>query len=186
MIVHGNGFAAPHLASVLERPHQFLLFGVHADNGPCTLGKRLALPLEVTELTVALRTLRARKAFAVSVQSVAQLIEQTPDGVGTGRKAQAGQLVADLLQVLAGPKAPPSHRVTRRVLAEQLPQRAQDLRRFFSAPGRPPPARRTRSRSTWPPNNSCRPRATVPTSKPNNSAIRRSPPWPHSRLSSPA
>src|SRR2546428_701514 len=104
MVVGENKFKAPHLARILEKPHQFLLFSVHADDEPCTFGKRFTLPLEVTELPVALQTLRARKAFAVNIQSVTQLIKQTPDSVKTSRKAQARQLVADLLQVLAGPK----------------------------------------------------------------------------------
>ena len=56
--------------------------------------------------------------------------------------------------------------------AQQRSQLVQDFWRFFSARGRPPPTRRTRSCSTWPLNNSARPRATVSTSRPNNWAIR--------------
>ena len=65
---------------------------------------------------------------------------------------------------------------------------------FFSRGGRPPPGRRTRTRSmSWAdglaalPGSSClRPRATVPGSIPSNPAIRASPPQPHLRDSRPA
>ena len=130
-------------------------------------GKGLALILQVAELTVALRTLRAGKTLAVGVQGVVYLCQQAPHGIGANREAQSPQLVTDMRQAQAGPKSPPGHGVTRRFIAEQLPQLAQDGGRFFSTRGRPPPTRLTRPWSTWPLNNSARPRATVFGAKPN-------------------
>src|SRR5271157_3913000 len=161
VVVDRNRLPAPDLTGVLERSHHFLLLGVHTDNRQPLASELLALDLQVTELTIPFRALMAGETLAIGAQGVVHLIEQTPNGVGTDREAQASQLAADLLQTQTRPEASPRHRVARRLIAEQLAQLAQDFRGCFSARGRPPPARRTRSWSTWPRNNSTRPRATV-------------------------
>lgn len=55
------------------------------------------------------------------------------------------QLAGDLSETFAGPEPAPACRIARGVLLEQLTQLAQDIGRFFSARGRPPPVRRIRS-----------------------------------------
>ena len=81
VVVDRKRLFTPDAALILERSHQFFLLGVHADNGQGLAAERLALDLEVTELTVALRALRAGKTFAIGVQRVAQLVQQTSHGV---------------------------------------------------------------------------------------------------------
>ena len=120
--VDRNRLPAPDLAGILERSHHFLLLGVHTDNGQPLAGELLALDLPVTELTIPFRALMAGETLAIGAQGVVHLIEQTPNGVGTDRDAQASQLAADLLQTQARPEAPPCHRVARRLFAEQLAQ----------------------------------------------------------------
>ncbi len=186
MILNRRCFCAPNPARILEEPHQLLLLGVHTDNKKFFVNEELALPVDIIELAVAIRTVGTGEAFAIGAQSVAQLVEQIPDGIDRNANVHRLQLVADVLKALAGTHPLSSHRVTGCAIAKELSQHAQDLRRFFLVCGRPPPARRIPSRCTWPLRISRRPRATVSASSPNNSAMRRSPPCPCSRLSSPA
>jgi len=50
MVVHPNGFLAPDPARVLEAPHQFLLLGVHANDGKLVALKLLPLQFEILSL----------------------------------------------------------------------------------------------------------------------------------------
>src|SRR5271157_4393291 len=65
MVVHPSGFLAPDPARVLEAPHQFLLLGVHANDGKRVAYKLLALPFEIPELTISLWALWPRETLAV-------------------------------------------------------------------------------------------------------------------------
>ena len=134
VVVDRERLLAPETASILEGSHPFLFLGVHTDNRQPLAGKSLALILQVAELTVALRTLRAGKTLAVGVQGVVYLFQQAPHAIGANREAQSPQLGADMRQAQAGPKSPPGHGVTRRFIAEQLPQLAQDGGRLFFRP----------------------------------------------------
>src|SRR5208283_3277705 len=85
----------PNAAAVLEGSHQFLLFAVHADHRQPLAAELLTLALQVTELTVALRALGTGKTLAINVQRIAQLLQQTANGVRTGRNAQGLHFLAD-------------------------------------------------------------------------------------------
>jgi len=82
MIVDRRRFQAPHPPWVLEVADQLFLFGVHADDGQSTLLETLFLPGDAMKLLVAL-LVRNRHRFAIGMQSIAELIEQSPHGVGT-------------------------------------------------------------------------------------------------------
>jgi len=131
MIINRRCFCAPNPARILEEPHQLLLLGVDTDNWKFFLGEELALPVDIIELAVAIRTVGTGEAFAIGVQSVAQLVEQIPDGIGRNANVHRLQLVADVLKTLAGPHPLSAHGVTGCAIAKELSQHAQDLRRFF-------------------------------------------------------
>src|SRR6266403_5476632 len=67
VVVDRSGLLAPDLAGILERSHHFLLLGGDTDNRQPLASERLALVLEVTELTVALRALRTGQTLAIGV-----------------------------------------------------------------------------------------------------------------------
>ena len=175
MVMHLDWRPTPNPAGVLEPANQFALLGVDADDGRLRFSEAPPLALEVAELPVAFRT-RGAEALAVGMQSVAELFQQTPHGVGRGVNAQPAQQAADLAQPQSGPHSPSSHGIAGGIRCEQRAQRVQELGRFFSRGLRPPPARRTRSLRTFPTSSSRRPRATVATSNPSSAAMRWSPP----------
>ena len=78
MNVHLLGLALglPFLARILEFPDQFLLFRVDRDHWLVPLLKRHHLPVDVLELSVAVRMRRAFARLAVGLQAVAGLLEQ--------------------------------------------------------------------------------------------------------------
>ena len=139
MVIDPNGSLAPNLARILEWPDQFFLFGVDADTGPSILRKLLALPPHVTELAVPLRAKRARETFAIGVEAVMQLPEQTSDRVRTDSQVQLGQFPADGSQVFARPQTSAAHRIARGILLQQGAESIQDFGRFFSTARRPAP-----------------------------------------------
>lgn len=177
MIVDLNRLAAPDLPLVLEAAHQFALLGIDADDGRMLLAEAPSLDVDVKELSIALGARRTH-TLAVGMEGKAELVEQPGHGIRSRWEAQALQMRADWTQTQPGPKPAAAHGIARGARFQQGAQRIDYFGRFFPTALRPPPARRVRSRSTSPVSNSRRPRATVATSKPSNSAMRRSPPWP--------
>ena len=113
---------------------------VHADDGITALSELLPVSGEITKLLVAVGTVVGAKTFAIGVEGVVQLPQQTADRVRTDPQAQLGQLSADGSQVFAGPQASPAHGIPGRVLLQQGAQPIQDSGRFFSTAVRPAPA----------------------------------------------
>ena len=175
MIMHFERHPAPGPTGVFESTDQLALLGVDADDGRLLLREVPALALEVTELPVAFGA-RGAEALGVGMQGVAEFAQQTADGVGTDPNPQPAQQTTDLAQTQPGPKTASSHGIAGGIRGEQRAQGGQELGRFFFTGLRPPPARRTRCRSTSPASSSRRPRATVATSNPSSSAMRWSPP----------
>mgnify|MGYP007017510612 CR=1 FL=1 len=103
--------------------------------------------MNVFELFVALRVIGPRYLLAVDAESVVQVREQASDGRVRHRDARLGQLRAECAGRLATP-LDPGDRVSRRVGFEQRVEGGDHIGRFFSTRTRPPPAVRTRSRST--------------------------------------
>ena len=77
------------------------------------------------------------------MQRVTQFMEDPPDSIGAHRDTQLPQLTGNVSESFARPQTTATSRVSGRVLAEQVSQGLQEIGRFFSARGRPPPERRT-------------------------------------------
>src|ERR1019366_8845251 len=139
MILDPHRLRAPTTARILEATDQLLLFGIDADDRSGLTDKALALSGDMTELLVTLRTTRFGDLFAVAAQGDAQLFQQAPHGIGADGQARIGQRPGDLTQPPVRARPAPSHGITRQGVAAQGAQLFQESRRFFSAPGRPPP-----------------------------------------------
>src|ERR1017187_10087747 len=170
MILDLHRLPAPATARILEATDQLLLLGIDADDRLSLTDKALALSGDMTELPVTLRTTRSGELFAVAAQSDAQLVQQAPYSIWTDGQARIGQRPGNLPQPPVRARAAPSHGITGQGVAEQGAQLLQEVRRFFSARGRPPLATRTRSCCTCPASSSRLPRATVSGSRPKSPA----------------
>ena len=162
------------LPLVLEVANQLALLGVYADDGQAALGEFGALLGDVAEL-VAVWVGTCRDALVVDAQPVVEILEDAGDRPGTDLDVKGGEFCCDLLGGAAGP-ADTGDGIAGDVVLQGRFDGGDHLGSFFSRGGRPPPGRRTRSRSmSWA--SSClRPRATVPGSIPSSPAIRASPP----------
>jgi len=87
----GLAFGAQLTPSVLEVADQLLLLGGDRD-GRLTCGlERLHLGVDVFELRVAIRMVRALTGLAVGLQAKAQAAQQPPDQLLAGAEAAPGQ-----------------------------------------------------------------------------------------------
>lgn len=77
------------------------------------------------------------------MQCVTQFVEQSAHGIGTHRNTQLPQFTGHVCQSFARPQTTATRGISGRVLPEQVGQSLQEIGRFFSARGRPPPERRT-------------------------------------------
>ena len=174
---------------LLHNPEPCLI-RIDADDGVPLRQKLFSLTLDVAKLLIAYpsgrRVLVPRfELLMIHSQGVAHLFQQPPYGAGADADLQPTELLGDFPGGPATPFQIPD-RVPSRFVLEQIRNPVDYRGRFFSAGLRPPPAWRILPRSTWPPNNSRRPRATVCTSSPRKSAIWRSPPCPSRCASKPA
>jgi hypothetical protein len=98
-------------------------------------------------LLVAIRTGVGGELFVVDAQRIAHGLEQPGDGVGTDVDAEVAERRGDF-----GGRAPGPFQagdgVAGRVVVEQELDHGDEVGRFFSARGRPPPTRRTRPAAT--------------------------------------
>jgi hypothetical protein len=90
-------------ATVGELANQLLLLGVHADHRLPSRQMDLGLLVQVAELGVPVRMLGALQGLDRSLQPVALLLEQPPDGVVADRMPGRGQCLGQLPGGLAGP-----------------------------------------------------------------------------------
>ncbi len=133
----------PDLASVLEVPNQLFLFGVDADHRLVGPLMHRSLSQELLELLVSLRMLLARRLFDVGAQAVALPTEQAANNWLADKMTSLVQLSANVAQATVEPFLL-AHGVARGVRSDDLQQDGYEGRIFFSARGRPPPARRWR------------------------------------------
>ena len=185
VVVDQLGSAVPLGAGIAECADELLLLGVDADDRRVVGGAPLTQFGDVVELVVAVRVRGAGTLLVVDAQRESHLLEKP----GDGPRADVGPELAQLGGDLGGGAACPlqaTDRVAGRLVVHQVLDVGDDFRRFFSAGGRPPPTRRTRSISTSRSTSCRRPAATVDGSMPSSSAMRRSPPHPHLSASRPA
>src|SRR5258708_15595677 len=180
MDVDSDRLEAPGLASLLEVADQLLFLTVDADNGlPCR-GEDADLLIDVGELDISVRVVRASfELLAVDVRRIVQLAQQAADRGWAERVAGLFQSVAHRPQAAAHPFLG-THRIAGCFGSDQSLQRGHDQRRFFPTGGRPPPGWRMRSVgcSAREAANSSRPRRIVFSSTPVISNNRRWAPWP--------
>ena len=166
MIVDFLSFAPPGFAVVLEVANQFALFSIDADDGQISTVELAAFGVDEHELSISPGTLPGLAfepgfdIFSMGLEREIHHRQQPPHRVGTHLDSDVKQLPCNF----AGRAARPSQAadgVTGHILFQELFDTGEDLRRFFSADGRPPPALRTRSSSMSPCNHCVRPRATV-------------------------
>lgn len=176
MILDLDWLTVPAATRILEATHQLLFLGIDTDDGLVLTDKALSLTGDVLELAIPMRTAGAGEIFAVAAQCNTQLLQQPPYGVWADGQPGSAQGSGDLAQSPVRARATTPHGVARQRVAEQGSQLVQELRSFFSARARPPPAARIRSRCTSPASSCRRPRATVSGSRPSNPASSVSPP----------
>src|SRR4030095_16849620 len=170
VIVDWSSLLAPNPSRILEVADQFFLLRIDADDRQAALEELFFLLCHIGELLIALWAID-RERLCTGMQSLAPLVHESAQGVGTDLDIQVDQFSGDLAQAFSRPQSTPAHRIAGRILLQQADQPLQDIGRFFSARGRPAPARRTRSFCTCPAKSSRRPRATVSTSSPRLSAM---------------
>jgi len=184
---HVQRLPAVGLPRVLEVPHQFPLLGIHRNHGKSSPLERPTLTYQIPHLPVAFRVVFLVQPFAVDAQTVAQLAQQAAHRVRPHAITAPLQFPTDLRRRFPRPLQA-RHWVARRGIVQQLAQRRQDARMFFSVAGRPAPAWRMRprspSRSTrW---TSSRPRRIVGRLNPVISLTHSTPPQPHCQANKPA
>ena len=177
VVVDGVRSFRPAATGILEVADQFPLLGIDTDDWQVALGEPGALFGDMDELLVTVRAGPGRYPLLVEAQPIAETEEDASHGSGTNLDAAGGELVGDLLGGTVGP-ANTGDGIAGDIVLQYRFDRGDHLGRFFSTAWRPPPGRRTRSRSTSPESSCWRPRATVPASRPSSAAMRRSPPWP--------
>ena len=159
MVVDGRGHTIPLGARILEVAYQFPFLGIHADNRVALSAESLAQLADVAELPISIGMAGA-KLLPVHAQGKVQLAEQAGDRACAYLNAKPAQLGGNALRSSCASSAGQSSGLLpyRAPTAARFPP---SLRAFFSVGLRPPPARRTRSRSTSWLSSSCRPLATV-------------------------
>src|SRR6266540_871867 len=110
---HRLALGPPRSTGIAELPNQFLLLGVDRDHRIAGLDVCLHQTVDVAELLVPLRVLRALLCLHVRLQRVAQLTETAAHRHRIDPVATSGQLFGDRPRGLARP-AKQAHRVTRR------------------------------------------------------------------------
>src|SRR5439155_9572394 len=166
------------------------LIRIDADDGVPLHQKLFSLTLDVSKLLIAhpsgRRVLVPRfELLVVDSQGVTHLFQQPPYGAGADADLQPTELLGDF----PGGSAAPFQildRIPSRFVLEQMGYLFDHCGVFFSARDRPPPMRRIRPRLTSCSSSCSRPRATVCTSRPRNSARSLSPPCPSRSDSIPA
>src|SRR2546426_7145001 len=98
--------------------YQFLLFGVHADHWLAGFLKRQDLLVDMAKLRVAVHMALAFVTFAMTLQTVAQIVQQLRRLGRTDLMALLGQLIRQAPHAFAGPEQG-THRVTARCRADQ-------------------------------------------------------------------
>jgi hypothetical protein len=175
----------PRAASILEVPNQFAFLRINTDDRLAGFEKAAAHPGDIAHLSVTFRVLFFGQALAIDANRVIQFPQQTADGENANFETLASQLSFQRAQSLACPLDPGDWIASRSIL-QQLLQRFQDSRLFFSIVGRPAPVRRRRpavARSArW---TSERPRQMVFRLIPVISINRAMPPRPHWSASRP-
>lgn len=106
-VVDENGLRIPFgpqlLATILERPHEFLLLRVHRDDRFSRSQVRDRGGVDVLELVVAVGVTAALQDLAIRLQAVPHVVEQSTNQAGTDLVSHIGQLGSQLAGALAGP-----------------------------------------------------------------------------------
>src|SRR6266851_6922620 len=135
MDVDGDRLEAPGLARLLEVADQLLFLTVDADNGlPCRF-EDADLLVDVGELDIAVRVVRASfELLAVEVQRIVQLAQQAANRGWAERVASLFQAVAQRPQAAAHPFLG-AHRIAGCFRSDQRLQHGNDQRCFFPPVG---------------------------------------------------
>jgi hypothetical protein len=147
VIVDPTRGEVPSRARVLEGADQLPLLGVDADDGQVTALEVMAQVADVQKLLVAIGTGIGGELLVVDPERIAHLAEQTPDRVRTDGDAKVAERQGHFGRGAAGPFHTGDGIPGGVVLQQELDQ-GDEVGRFFSAGGRPPPPRRTRPGAT--------------------------------------
>src|ERR1700730_15467468 len=147
MIVDRTRGKIPARARVLEGADELPLLRIDAEDGQVATLEVIAQVADVEELLVAIRTGVGGELLVIDAERIAHLSEQTPDGVRTDGDTK----VAEGDGHFGGGAAGPFHTgdgIPGGVVLQQELDQGDEVGRFFSAGGRPPPPRRTRPGAT--------------------------------------
>ena len=147
MVVDPTRGEVPSRARVLEGADQFPLLGVDADDGQVAALEVTAQVADVQKLLVAIGTRVGGDLLVVDAERIAHVAEQPPDRVRTDGDAKVAERQGHFGGRAAGPFHP-GDGITGGVVFQQELDQGDEVGRFFSASGRPPPARRTRPGAT--------------------------------------
>jgi hypothetical protein len=137
----------PSHTRVLEIADQLTFFGVDTDDRQATTLEALTQVADVEKLFIAIRTGVGGQLLVVDAEGIAHLPQQPRDRVG----ADLNAVVTERHGHLGGRAARPLEAgdgIARGVVLQQKLDQGHEIGRFFSTGGRPPPARRIRSRAT--------------------------------------
>lgn len=137
---------SPGASGVLKVSHQLPLFGIHANFSFSGLKKGFLIPRHIAHLPIPFGGLLPGKPFAIDVQRIPTLPQQAAHRLVAHLEALAFQLAAQFERSFLGP-FDPRHRIAGGGILQQLGQSVFQPRLFFSTHFRPPPVRRTRTRS---------------------------------------
>lgn len=103
MIIDAPRGTVPTTAGVFEVAYQFAFLAVDADNGQMALAEAVAQMGEIFELEVTVGTAAGGNLLLIDAERIAQLMEQTGDGVGGDRNPECGQFGRNARGRAAGP-----------------------------------------------------------------------------------
>jgi hypothetical protein len=124
-----------------------IIIRVDAEDGEAATLEALAQIADVEKLRIAIGTDVGGNGFVVDAARIAHLAEQARDGIGTDLDPK----VAERQGHLGGRPTGPFHacdRIPGGVVFQQERDQGDEVGRFFSTGGRPPPTRRTRPGAT--------------------------------------